>query len=187
MVDWDGLENRCAFAGTVGSNPTLSATTHRHRDALLTRCRDVSMLHRLRSRTAPRNVFVALAVLALAFKLLFPPGFMPGTSLGQPIVLCDGQAPMPAMAVPMTGVARPMAGMDHHGAKPGKPSHGGAEHVCPFAGLGATPLGLSFASSAADAPPPIAAPAQPRADRGAPGRGMAAPPPPSHAPPPIRA
>ena len=26
MVDWDGLENRCAFTGTVGSNPTLSAT-----------------------------------------------------------------------------------------------------------------------------------------------------------------
>ena len=25
MVDWDGLENRCAFTGTVGSNPTLSA------------------------------------------------------------------------------------------------------------------------------------------------------------------
>ena len=26
VVDWGGLENRCAFAGTVGSNPTLSAT-----------------------------------------------------------------------------------------------------------------------------------------------------------------
>ena len=26
MVEWGGLENRCAFAGTVGSNPTLSAT-----------------------------------------------------------------------------------------------------------------------------------------------------------------
>ena len=25
VVDWDGLENRCALAGTVGSNPTLSA------------------------------------------------------------------------------------------------------------------------------------------------------------------
>ena len=25
MVDWDGLENRCALTGTVGSNPTLSA------------------------------------------------------------------------------------------------------------------------------------------------------------------
>ncbi len=25
MVEWGGLENRCAFAGTVGSNPTLSA------------------------------------------------------------------------------------------------------------------------------------------------------------------
>ncbi len=26
MVDWDGLENRCAREGTVGSNPTLSST-----------------------------------------------------------------------------------------------------------------------------------------------------------------
>ena len=25
MVDWDGLENRCACKRTVGSNPTLSA------------------------------------------------------------------------------------------------------------------------------------------------------------------
>ena len=25
VVDWDGLENRCARKGTVGSNPTLSA------------------------------------------------------------------------------------------------------------------------------------------------------------------
>jgi hypothetical protein len=25
VVDWDGLENRCACKRTVGSNPTLSA------------------------------------------------------------------------------------------------------------------------------------------------------------------
>ena len=27
VVDWDGLENRCAGNGTVGSNPTLSASS----------------------------------------------------------------------------------------------------------------------------------------------------------------
>ena len=27
VVDWAGLANRCARKGTVGSNPTLSATT----------------------------------------------------------------------------------------------------------------------------------------------------------------
>ena len=27
VVERDGLENRCAFTGTVGSNPTLSATS----------------------------------------------------------------------------------------------------------------------------------------------------------------
>jgi hypothetical protein len=26
VVDRDGLENRCTFTGTVGSNPTLSAS-----------------------------------------------------------------------------------------------------------------------------------------------------------------
>jgi hypothetical protein len=31
VVDWDGLENRCAFTGTVGSNPTLSAKKGRPR------------------------------------------------------------------------------------------------------------------------------------------------------------
>ena len=25
VVEWAGFENRCAFTGTVGSNPTLSA------------------------------------------------------------------------------------------------------------------------------------------------------------------
>jgi hypothetical protein len=30
VVDWDGLENRCACKRTVGSNPTLSAK-HPHR------------------------------------------------------------------------------------------------------------------------------------------------------------
>ena len=33
MVDWDGLENRCALTGTVGSNPTLSAIHRRRRSA----------------------------------------------------------------------------------------------------------------------------------------------------------
>ena len=26
VVEWAGFENRCAFTGTVGSNPTLSAS-----------------------------------------------------------------------------------------------------------------------------------------------------------------
>ena len=37
VVDWDGLENRCASDGTVGSNPTLSsnnAFTDSHSDPL---------------------------------------------------------------------------------------------------------------------------------------------------------
>lgn len=34
VVDWGGLENRCAFAGTVGSNPTLSAIPFIYRDGM---------------------------------------------------------------------------------------------------------------------------------------------------------
>jgi hypothetical protein len=30
VAEWDGLENRCGFRVTVGSNPTLSARTIRH-------------------------------------------------------------------------------------------------------------------------------------------------------------
>ena len=28
VVEWDGLENRCARKGTEGSNPSLSASIH---------------------------------------------------------------------------------------------------------------------------------------------------------------
>ncbi len=33
MVEWGGLENRCTLAGTVGSNPTPSASYSRFRTA----------------------------------------------------------------------------------------------------------------------------------------------------------
>jgi hypothetical protein len=36
VVDWDGLENRCACKRTVGSNPTLSASLRATRFVWLT-------------------------------------------------------------------------------------------------------------------------------------------------------
>lgn len=137
------------------------------------------MLGEMRTRTAARDLFVVLAILALAFKLLFPPGFMPGSSLAQPIMLCSGQGPMPAMAMP---------GMAHDGGhRPGDMPHGNGDHPCPFAGLGATPLAPHLAATdlgpaLTEIAPPVA-----RLAGAAPGRGMAAPPPPSHAPPVIHA
>lgn len=137
------------------------------------------MLNRLRERTAARDIFVALAALVLALKLLFPPGFMPGTSLAQPIVLCSAFGPMPAMAMP---------GMTHGGDhKPGTMPHGASDHACPFAGLGATPLTPDMGLPDFGGISLTAAPHAIRLGISAPGRGMAAPPPPSQAPPAVSA
>ena len=113
-----------------------------------------------------------LAFLALALMIMFPPGFMAGSSFAQPIVICSGQGPVTMMMMEHGG---------HHQSD--KAPHQRNDHPCPFAGHGATPLtpdvstanhagGLLAASIAIVSVPAIA-----------PGRGMAAPPPPSHAPP----
>lgn len=124
-----------------------------------------------------RRAFGVLAIIALSVKLLVPAGFMPGTSWARPIMLCSGQGPMPmAMAMDQT---------DHR--SPSKAPHDKADHDCAFAGIGAAAL-----APALDGPmlAAVIADRAPAADarRGiAPGRGMAAPPPPSHAPPLLRA
>lgn len=134
------------------------------------------MLGRLRGRTGVRRALVLLAFLALALKTAIPPGFMPGSSLSAPIVICTGQAAVMAMTTEHGG--------RHH---PSKTPQQGSDHPCAFAGLGATPLAPDVNPTAVVAA--IAAIAAPTArdPRIAPGRGMAAPPPPSHAPPSIRA
>lgn len=131
------------------------------------------MLASLRAGTGWR---LLLPLLALVLKILVPPGYMPGTSLAEPIVLCSGQdamAAMPGMAMGDDGHRQ------HHGA-----SDQDTDHPCAFAGLGAAALAT---------PPhqPIVVPVRAEAQIAAtiltavaPGRGMAAPPPPSHAPPP---
>lgn len=118
---------------------------------------------------------VVVALLALTLKLLVPPGFMPGTSLAQPIVLCPDQGPMPMMAM-----------MDHAGHHHPMAPHDKAGHPCAFAGVGAAVLAPYLDGPRLAALPPERA--APSSDRRviAPGRGMAAPPPPSHAPPAFR-
>ena len=144
------------------------------------------MLGHLRTSTAWRRVFAAIAVLALAMKLLTPPGYMPGTSLAQPIVLCPAQDGMAmsheAMAPTATsGMSMAMHHGDGHG--PSKAPHDNSEHSCAFAGLAGAPLAAGFDNPV---PAPIIAAATHAVATGhtaTPGRGMAAPPPPSHAPP----
>ncbi len=116
-----------------------------------------------------------LAALALALKMMVPAGYMPGASLAAPILLCSGQGDMPGMTMAQDGQDRP-----------GKASHDKAEHPCAFAGLGAASLTAPFEAPALA---PVLAAMRHTAIAALPllpGRGLAAPPPPSHAPPPFR-
>jgi hypothetical protein len=109
-----------------------------------------------------------LALLALAINVLVPQGFMVGAGQAGPAIeICTGAGPL---------VVTPTS--DQHGHKTGG-THGEA---CAFAGHGV-----------ASAPPilaviarpeiPASAPNAPRLADLAPGRGLAAPPPPSRGPP----
>jgi hypothetical protein len=122
------------------------------------------MLQGLEARVA-----TVVAILALLLQLAVPPGFMVAeTSHGPAVVICTGHGPLLADG----------AGHGSPGKSPGSKSSG----VCPFAGHGGSGL------------PPMAAALSPIAyvfEREQtstpgdlyPGRGLAAPPPPSHAPP----
>jgi hypothetical protein len=116
-----------------------------------------------------RRLAAFFALLALALQIIVPPGFMVARMGGAPaIVLCTGHGPMMAMPV-----------------APGKPDQSPKTdqgHTCVFAGHGGI------------APPPsVLAPIQSRAEYVLPpsapmrdlrpGRGLAAPPPPSRGPP----
>ena len=133
----------------------------------------------MRERSGWRGTLVALSLFALTLRLLIPAGFMPGKSLSMPIVVCTGQGPM---LMTMNVAMDP-----DHRSEPGQtPSHGSG-HSCDFASLGApalfaTPIVASMAPTVV-ADDGITTP-RPQT---APGRGIAAPPPPSHAPPTIRA
>ena len=116
-----------------------------------------------------RRFFVALAVLAFMLQVLVPPGFMVSGGASHAVVICTGHGPL-------------TASIDDHG-RPAKSPDNKSNHACPFAGHGGTPLSLSpqsverivVARHLAEGPGPVA-------DL-APGRGLAAPPPPSHGPP----
>jgi hypothetical protein len=123
-----------------------------------------------------RGGFVALAMLALALKVLVPAGFMtasePRNGLPFALVLCTGQGPM---------VVEPGDALGHHDKTPAdKPAH---DAPCPFASQGAAappPSALAIAKIAFIAYRPVV-PA--RVIHLAPGRGLAAPPLPARGPP----
>ncbi len=111
--------------------------------------------------------WLGLAALALMMRIVSPAGFMVAPSHGFNLVICTGHGAISE---------------DARNKSPSSPIKS-SEHVCAFAG------GLAL-----NAPPPVVIPQQisvwptyvPRIARAflAPGQGLAAPPPPSHAPPP---
>ena len=121
------------------------------------------------NRADKRAGFAVLAMLALFLQLAVPQGFMLARAGGQPaIVICTGHGPL-------------LAAADDHGgpAKAPKPKSDG---TCAFAGHGATPTEAPLLTLAAVRFERIAALAAPRLSP-TPGRGLAAPPPPSQGPP----
>jgi hypothetical protein len=110
-----------------------------------------------------------LALIALVFQVAAPPGFMVSpSSAGPALVICTGHGPLTLDS---------HAGVPGH--KPARPAHDG---ICAFAGHGvaASPPTLTILAAS----PLILSSTPPRRSPDlVPGRGLAAPPPPSQAPP----
>jgi hypothetical protein len=120
-------------------------------------------------RKLPNSVMTALAFLALAFAVVVPPGFMTVDQSAGPgfaIVICTGHGPLQLDPAP------------DHKVPPAKSKAGAA---CPFAANITPPLpvGLTIGVRAA----PFGVVAITAASHQAPGRGLAAPPPPATGPP----
>jgi hypothetical protein len=116
-----------------------------------------------------REALSALALIALIFQLAIPPGFMIASAAGGPtIVICTGHGPL-------------LARLDPRGA-PAPAPKGKPAPMCPFAGHGGTPLAPAPLTVALVRFETFAAPAQSLTAVSY-GHGLAAPPPPSQAPP----
>lgn len=132
-----------------------------------------------------RTTLVVLAFLALAMKVLVPPGYMAAPAEaegGAPfaLVLCTAQGPIPAAALPD-------AAHDDDSKVPADGDDGARHSPCVFAGhasgaAGPELLSVSAATFAAYAPPSTA-----ERPSIAPGRGLAAPPLPARGPPQLTA
>ena len=136
------------------------------------------MLRRARQPLgAWRHVFLTLAALAIALKVLIPPGFMaaaPSNDLPFAIVLCTGQGAVTVQA----GQALP-----GHGEQDPAPAKGTHDSPCAFSGhgLGAAPPMTRETGRAQFVAYQVLAPSAPPGL--APGRGLAGPPLPARGPP----
>lgn len=125
----------------------------------------------------PKRLWLILACLALALRVLAPPGFMVGRQTADapfPIMLCTAQGPMVMPADAPADAGRPdHAPMDPRHADGHCAFAGGHQFVAPASLLAPTPV--EFVAYA----PPLAR----KLTHLAPGRGLAAPPLPARGPP----
>lgn len=135
-----------------------------------------STLHR---RPFARAVFVTLATLAVALKVLIPAGFMttpdPRNGLPFALVLCTGEG------AKVVAPGEALGG--HHDKNTGDAGKTAHDTPCPFAGQGvAAPPPSPFTTAKVDFVAYVAVPPA-RVTHLAPGRGLAAPPLPARGPP----
>ncbi len=124
-----------------------------------------------RQATHSRGLWALLAFLALAMNVLVPPGFMVGASpaAGTGLVICTGHGP-----ATLPGATSPK------GHPAGKSGHDAG--ACAFAGHGVSSAPPASARVASEVfAPRVRTGAEPQDQT--PGRGLAAPPPPSQGPP----
>jgi len=124
-----------------------------------------------------RHVYLTLAALAIALKVMIPPGFMAAAqSNGLPfaIVLCTSQGAVTVQAA---------EALPHHGDQDQAPAKSAHDSPCAFAGhgLGAPPPALHDVGRAEFV---VYQPTVPQTAIGlAPGRGLSGPPLPARGPP----
>lgn len=125
-----------------------------------------------------RAVFMTLAALAVALKVLIPAGFMtapdPRNGLPFALVLCTGEG---------AKLVQPGEALGGHHDKNGDADKSAHDAPCPFASHGAAaPPPSPFATAKVDFVAYVAVPPA-RVVHMAPGRGLAAPPLPARGPP----
>jgi hypothetical protein len=162
---------------SAGEHPLERRPVERYRRAVIA----------IRHLLARRHLATLILACALAVRVLIPAGFMLGqTASGAPaLVLCPGQNELPISAPAMHhDMAHMMPGgrvMATHDA--GHQNHDpGTDRPCAFAAVGLAVDMLISAALLAPAPPPAFAALLSHAPSD-PGRGLAAPPPPSTGPP----
>ena len=121
------------------------------------------------ARYPVRGISLVLALFALLVGVIVPPGFMPGSALGSPWVVCTGQGPM-QMASPGDAHLQPATHAPHTAQKCAFADHG-LNSPLPVA---PAPITVAMRWSRQPDPNPSGPDLYP---------GLAAPPPPSHAPP----